>query len=196
MENAKRIRIYDIVAVGLVAALVFVGSQISFMIPTIVGETRIHFGNVFCLFAGLLLGGWKGGLGAGIGSVLYDFTNPIYIASAPFTFVFKFFIGFIVGKIAYSKENNGDKIWLNTLGATLASVTYMILYLGKSFLESIWFKQVEVGTALIDVGQKLITSGINAVIAILISIPLAMAIRAPLKKTNFYKSLLKTKKNS
>ena len=40
--------------------------------------------------SGLLFGGISGGLASGIGGALYDLTNPLYITSAPVTFISKF----------------------------------------------------------------------------------------------------------
>mgnify|MGYP002682476801 CR=1 FL=1 len=67
--NNRKIKMYDIIGVGFMAALVFVASQISIPIPSILGLTRIHLGNAFCLLSGFILGGFRGGLAAGIGSL-------------------------------------------------------------------------------------------------------------------------------
>ena len=40
------------------------------------------------------------GLAAGIGSALYDVLDPVYITSAPFTFVFKFLMAWVAGAAA------------------------------------------------------------------------------------------------
>lgn len=78
--NAAK-HLYRIVAVALLGALVFVSSMLSVPIPVAIGDiTRIHLGNIFCLLSGFLLGPVGGGLAAGIGSALYDLTNPAYIA--------------------------------------------------------------------------------------------------------------------
>ena len=91
MKNKNSI--YKIVTVGLLGALVFVSNYLSFPIPVPVGDiSRIHLGNAFCLLAGFVMGPIGGGLASGIGAMLYDLTNPAYIASAPFTFVFKFLL--------------------------------------------------------------------------------------------------------
>ena len=72
--------------------------MISVPIPVAIGDvTRIHLGNIFCLLSGLVLGPVGGGLAAGLGSALYDMTNPAYIASAPFTFAFKFMLAAVCG---------------------------------------------------------------------------------------------------
>ena len=100
MKNKNSI--YKIVTVGLLGALVFVSNYLSFPIPVPVGDiSRIHLGNAFCLLAGFVMGPIGGGLASGIGAMLYDLTNPAYIASAPFTFVFKFLLAAVCGLIAH-----------------------------------------------------------------------------------------------
>ena len=93
--------ILRIVMTAMFAALVFVSSMISVPIPVAIGDvTRILLGNIFCLLSGFTLGPVCGGLAAGIGSALYDLTNPAYIASAPFTFAFKFLLAAVCGVIS------------------------------------------------------------------------------------------------
>ena len=75
--------IYRVTLTAVFAALVFVSSMLSVPIPVAIGDvTRIHLGNIFCLLSGFVLGPVAGGLAAGLGSALYDVTNPAYIASA------------------------------------------------------------------------------------------------------------------
>ena len=71
-----------IAAVSILAAMVYVTSAfLQIPIPTPIGSTRLHLGNVMCLLSGMLLGPWYGGLAAGFGSMLFDLLNPAYIAS-------------------------------------------------------------------------------------------------------------------
>ena len=65
MENNKRkITLYDIVAVGLLAAFVFIATFFfKIKIPTPGGSTMVKLGNGICLLAGTPLGGWRGGRG-------------------------------------------------------------------------------------------------------------------------------------
>lgn len=94
MQNTKNSNKYStrqIAFIGVMAAIVFVSNYIQIKIPVGVNDmTRIHVANAFCLLAGIVLGPVQGGLAAGIGSALYDVLDPVYITSAPFTFVFKF----------------------------------------------------------------------------------------------------------
>lgn len=179
-----------IVGVGFMSALVFVGSMISIPIPTVLDVSRIHLGNIFCLLAGFMLGGLRGGLAAGLGSALYDFTNPKYIASAPITFVNKFMMAFVCGCIAggiirsyaASAKTEGKRTVRLVIAAAAGALTYVALYLGKGFVEDVFFLRTEVATALIDVQVKAVTSLFNAVIATVASVPLAVALRSGLRR--------------
>ena len=188
-EKKRKITVNDIVVVGLMAALVFAGTNLRIYVPTLVDKTMIHFGNVFCLLAGLLFGGLKGGLGAGIGSAFYDLMDPSYITSAPFTLINKFMMGFVAGKIAHCKGWDGKKPAANILGAIAGSITYVILYVGKSFLENTLFLRTEVQTALIDAGQKALVSTVNGLIAVIAANILAIVLRSALEKTGIYQRL-------
>ncbi len=179
----KKITVHYVALLAVFAALVFVSNWLSFPIPVAVGAvTRIHLGNVFCLLCGFILGPIGGGAASGLGAALYDLTNPAYVASAPFTFVFKFLLAAVCGWIAHAGENKGENHKLNILAGAGGSLTYMILYLGKSFIEGMLLGS-ELGTVLTAVATKAATSSVNAVLAVAISVPLCAAIRAALKKS-------------
>ena len=181
-----------IIGVGFMAALVFVGSMISIPIPTVLDVSRIHLSNIFCLLAGFMLGGLKGGLAAGLGSALYDLTNPKYIASAPITFINKFMMAFVCGCIAggilrsYASTAKTDEKGKRTvrliIAAAAGALTYVALYLSKGFIEDVFFLRTEVATALIDLQVKAVTSLFNAVIATVASVPLAVALKSGLRR--------------
>lgn len=188
MENNSR-SVYRIAAVGVFAALVFVSNLISVPIPVAIGDvSRIHLGNIFCLLSGFVLGPVGGGLAAGIGSALYDLTNPAYIASAPFTFVFKFLLAAVCGWVAYAGKNEGGSHKLNVLAAAAGSAVYMALYLGKAFVQGVLIGS-EMGAVLTSVATKAAASGINAVIAVVVSVPMCAVVRAALKKSHLLDKL-------
>ncbi len=187
MEKRKG-SVYYIALVAVMSALVFIASIISVPVPAAFGMTRIHLGNIFCLLSGLLLGPIGGGLAAGIGSGLYDIIIYGEIASAPFTFAFKFAMAAICGLVAYcGGRKAGDHRW-NVIGAVSGSISYMILYLGKSFIQGILLGS-EMGTVLTALLTKFLTSGVNAIIAVVVSVPLYAVIRAALKKSGFIEKL-------
>ena len=188
MKNANtekmKITVKDITLTGLMAAMVFVASQLSIPIPTAIGNTRIHLGNVLCLLSGFLLGPAGGGLSAGIGSALYDLTNPAYVTSAPFTFVFKFLMAWVCGILYRHWKDKGKTVLYSAVAGTLGSVTYVILYLSKNFFESYVFLQMPLEGVLVSILQKGTVSLVNGIIAVIVSVPLSMAIRPVVNRLN------------
>lgn len=90
-------KVKKLAVTGLLSALVFIFSWIQVPIGDV---ARLHLGNVFCALSGLLFGPIVGGIASGFGSMLFDFTNPAYIAESWITFITKFAIGFLAGLIA------------------------------------------------------------------------------------------------
>ena len=157
--TVKNKRLYSIVTVGLMAALVYVGNYLQIKIPNGGLVTRIHLGNSMCLLAGLLFGRLRGGLSSGIGAALYDLFDPVYIVSAPYTFFSKFAMGFTAGHIRkHSKNEKSAVIW----AAVAGQLVYIVLYLLKTFISQILLGE-PVSVALKLTGVNAITSTINEV---------------------------------
>ena len=181
----KNLKVRRLALIGLMAALVFVGSMLSIPIPISgIENTRLHLGNIFCLLSGMVLGGVAGGLSAGIGSCFFDLINPLYIMTAPFTFAFKFLMAFICGKIANSGGRKGDSSGMNAVGAIVGAIVYVLLYVSRGFLENVFFMRMEVDAALIILVQKGIVSLINGSIAVLASVPLCRIVKGRLSKSS------------
>ena len=175
----KRSLIYKIAAVGLMSALVYLGNYMSIPLSN---NTRIHLGNSMCLLAGLLFGGVSGGLSSGIGGALYDLFSPIYFTSAPYTFFSKFAMGWVAGKLSRSGIKNE---FTRTLTAAIyGQITYIILYLGKSFVSQLILGN-PVQTASVVMLEKAATSFTNGIIAVAVSVPLCIALRKALRSSGF-----------
>jgi len=169
------------VFVGFMAALVYVGNFLQIKIPNGVLVTRIHLGNSMCLLAGLLLGRLKGGLASGIGAALYDLVDPVYIVSAPYTFISKFAMGFTAGHIRKHSSDNEKKAVIT--GAVVGQLVYIVLYLLKTFLSQIILGE-PVSVALKLTGVNALTSVINAALACIIAVPLYFSLSKALKHTS------------
>lgn len=182
----KKISVRELSLVGIMAAMVYVTSAyLQIPIPTAIGATRLHMGNVMCLLSGLLLGPLWGGLAAGIGSMFFDLLNPAYIASAPFTFAFKFIMAWVCGMIAhYGKEK---KYWVYMMAAALGAISYVILYLGKTFIEDHFVLGIALDVVWITVAQKGVVSVINGVVAAVVAVPLRFALYPALKRIGVVK---------
>lgn len=177
MTGAKKFTTKKIAIIALMIGLVYVGSLISFYIPVGIGTpTRLHLGNGFCLLAGMILGPIWGGFAAGVGSVFLDLTNPAYIAGAPITFIFKFLMGAVCGAIAMGKDGQGLNKRKNLIGGILGQLTYIVLYIGKTFLSLNLLFGVPKEGAWGVLATKFVSSFINAVFAVIISMVLMYVI--------------------
>lgn len=183
MERNVNKSIQRLTIVGLMAALVFVGNYMQIQIPNGILVTRIHLGNSMCLLAGLLFSGTIGGVSSGIGAALFDLFNPAYVLSSPYTFISKFAMGFVAGKLNRGGETKKSQILSAVIASVAAQAVYIVLYLVKSF-----FTVLIIGgtaeAAWIAVGTNAITSGVNAVLAVVIAVPLYFALKAALSRTS------------
>ena len=179
----KKISIQEITLIGLMAAMVYVASAfLQIPIPTVIGNTRIHMGNVMCLLSGLILGPVWGGMAAGIGSAFFDLTNPAYITSAPFTFIFKFLMAWVCGILYKKWKNCGKTVLYSAIAGAAGAITYVILYLSKNFIEDYILFKLPLQGVMVDIGQKGIVSLANGIIAVIVAVPLSLAIRPAVMK--------------
>ena len=190
MKNS-RFTLYRIVIIGLMAAMVFVCTMfLGIRIPTPTGTTQLKTANAICLLTGLLFGGWTGGLAAGIGSALFDLTYAEWAAGAWLTFIFFFAMGAICGGIAHAGGAAGKNKARNWVAAICGAVGYWLLYIGKSIVVLCLGGSV-FSAAFIATVPKMLTGGINAVFAIVVSNLLAALLRPKLESAGIYEALKK-----
>ncbi len=183
MEHKQSITTKRIVFASLMAALTVVGSALRITVPLdITGTTSFHLGNIMCALSGILLGPWLGGAAAGLGSAIYDMTNPAFIEEMWITFLTKGAYGVASGLVI----SWGNKKWgyAKATAATVAgALTYAALYLVKSYYyNGIFVKGLTAEAAMLTVISKLPATTFNAVVAILFAPILAVAIRQALEK--------------
>lgn len=184
MDMQQKLTTRKIVLTALLAALTVVGSALRITLPiSIGGNTAFHLGNIMCLLAGLLLGPWLGGLAAGLGSMIYDMMNPLYLASCWITLLTKGAMGVAAGLVmGNTRENRG---YLRALIASIVgSVVYALLYIAKTYFYTGMFeKGMLPQEAAILVMGKLPATIFNAVVAVIFAPILAIAITKALKKS-------------
>ncbi|MEF9895081.1 MAG: ECF transporter S component [Clostridia bacterium] len=181
MVHKRNQKLYGVVFTGLMAAMVFVATMfLKIEIPTPTGPTMLKVGNIVCLLGGMLFGGVYGGLAAGIGSALYDLTNPVFAPEAWITLIRFFMTGFLTGVIAHGFGKKGADMKMNLLAATCGSLFNWLFYVVKS-VGVLMVAGSAFYPALIGSSVKMATSGINAVIAVVCAMllikPLNLALR-------------------
>ncbi len=127
----KKFTVKDMTTIALMAALVFVATNIKIDIPTPLGKTMVHMGNIICVLSGLLFGAVPGGLAAGIGSAIFDLTDPIFAPEFWITFIMKFCMGYLAGKIFHSGNLTQKKMIIATMAGIFG---YRIIYVAKEVI--------------------------------------------------------------
>ena len=187
--TSKRFTVYDIVVVGVMAAIILALTYfIRIEIPTPAGPTNLKLANAFIMIAGITLGGLRGGLAGGIGSVIFDISNPAYVSSAPFTLGFFFLMGFVTGIVSGIGQKRGKPLLWNLIGAALGGLTYFVLHIGKSIFELV-LAGSDLSAAVTACSAKMVTSVINLVIGIVIAVILAPAIKKALSASGIYRKI-------
>ena len=164
-----------ITLIGLFSALVFVGTMIKIDISLVFSNTMVHLGNAVCIVCGIFLGPIYGGIAAGFGSFLFDAFSPIFVTSAPFSFVFKFCLAFVSAKIY--NLNKFEFLPRILLSATLGCLVYIFLHISKVFVYNLCFFKLSLSTVFIIVIKNLFVSLINAFVSVFISFFLVKNLR-------------------
>ncbi len=180
---------------GLLAALCYIGFAF-FKIDISVGaeKTAFHFGNVFCVLAALLLGGYWGGMAGAIGMTLADLTTA-YVTSAPKTFFLKMMIGLIVGLVAhriFKLDQAHSKKYVTgvTVLSAASGMGFNIIadplsgYFYKTYLLGV---PQDISVALAKISA--ITTSVNAVVAVFAASVIYLALRPALKKSGLFTNI-------
>lgn len=173
---------------GMMTALVFAGNYARIVMPVPVGGVpSFTLANILCVLSGLLLGP-VGGLASGLGSALYDLTNPLWAAECWITFLTKGAMGLMAG-VAVSAGRRGPEARRATYGRYLLSavagcLTYYVLY----YLKDFFYNGMLVGglqpqAAALTLLALVPTSLFNGGVAVIAAPPLALAIREALARS-------------
>lgn len=186
--------ILKVAQTALLAALCYVAfAYLKIPIPLPGGDAvALHIGNAFCVLAALLLGGVYGGLAGSLGMTIADLMDPVYISSAPKTFVLKFFIGLITGIIAHkiakiTKTEDRKYIFKWTLIASIAGLTFNVIFdpiVGYFYKRYILGTNAELSAILAKWAAG--ATFVNAVVSVVLVVFLYMALRPTLKKAGLF----------
>lgn len=184
-EKQNRITTYDIVAIGLMTAVVFVVTMfLSIRIPTPTGTTMIKIANAFVLLCGLLLGPVRGGLAAGFGSMLFDLVTPEFAPEAWITFIRFFLMAWLCGVIAHAGGVMAKKFLRNLCACAISAIFSTIFYTLKNIIELMMVGSAA-GPAFIANMPKLVTAIPNNIIAITLAMVLLPPLQKALASTSF-----------
>lgn len=164
----QTVRTADVTVSGLLIALVFVATEfINIRLPISVNGGLIHFGNVMLFVSSILFGRKKGALAGAFGMGLFDIVSG-WMAWAPFTFIIRGVMGYIIGTIANNKNKNGSSFLYN-LTAIVVGGIWMIAgyYLTEVILYGNWL------SPMTSIAGNIIQIAIGAVVGL----PLVSALK-------------------
>ena len=165
-------RIFKLCLTTLMIALCYVGfAFIKFTIPTPLGYTSFHMGNVFLLLAALLLGGTEGGIAGAIGMGIGDMLDPVYIAIAPKTIILKI--------EEYEGKKQTTRVAISSFFGALVNIILEPTF-GYFYYRFVLNAPEKALNALVSF--NLVSTSVNAIVAIILSTLLYMAINKRLKK--------------
>ncbi len=182
----KKFSIYQLAVIGLMSAMVFIATNFRIEIPTPLGKTMLHLGNVMCLLSGLLFGGTIGGLAAGFGSAIFDLFDPAFAPEFWITFIMKFAMGFIAGKISHMNNFEGNNKKINIVAAITGAAVYVALYISKTIILQYFILESNWQAVLAVAGTKFIVSSVNAIVAVIASLALLAAVKPALKAAGIF----------
>ena len=120
---------------------------------------------------------------AGVGSALYDLTNPAYAPECWITLITKGVMGLVAGLAMADREE--PKYGRCTVSAALGCVAYYILYFFKSFAyDGLLMGGLTASVAAAALPLKIPASLFNGAVAIILAPPLCVALRRSLKRTH------------
>lgn len=192
LPKQRPVDIRTLTMAAMFAALCYVGFAF-FQIKIPVGDssTSFHLGNVFCVLAALMIGPLWGGLAGAVGMTIGDLLDPVYITSAPKTFLLKLGIGLIAGAVAHKvfhlSQDKARKLPL-TAAVVLSCCAGMAFNIVADPLVGYFYKMYVMGVpqdaATILAKMSALTTSVNAVIAVIAATVFYLALRPILKRSN------------
>ena len=160
------IKLRDLIQVSLMSAITFVAAYM-IHIPT-VGGGMVHLGDSMVFIAAVVLGKKRGACASAIGMALFDILSG-YAIWAPFTFIIKGIMAYIVGVIFEKRKNGGIKVLLTAfLSASIFMVTsyYIVQVIIGTLLTGELGWSAAIIYALKDVPANIFQVGVGIVFAL------------------------------
>jgi uncharacterized membrane protein len=161
----------DMVETSLLTALVVVATYINIRLPIAASGGLVHLGSAMLVIASLVFGKEKGAIAGAVGMAIFDLSSG-WALWAPFTFVIRGVMGYILGAIAYSNNKNGNNNIINIFAVIISGI-WMIggYYIAEVILYGNWLSPV--ASIPGDVTQ--------IVMALLIGIPMVKILKKHVK---------------
>lgn len=118
----------DIVISGILIALVFIATKfINIRLPISINGGLIHLGNTMLFLSAIVFGKKQGAISGAFGMGLFDILSG-WVSWAPFTFIIRGVMGYIIGSIAWRSGRNGNIFMFNLIGIIVSGIWMIVGY--------------------------------------------------------------------
>lgn len=138
-EKSTQDKVKEIAFSGLFIAMVFVTTMfINIRLPISINGGLVHAGNVMLFTISILFGKKQGAIAGAFGMGLFDILSG-WAAWAPFTFIIRGVMGFLIGSISNLNGRKGTSPLWNLIAILIGSV-WMITgyYVAEGILYGNW----------------------------------------------------------
>lgn len=125
--SKTRSKTQEVVINGLLIAIVFVATRFINIPSPVSAGGLVHLGNVALFTIAIIYGAKKGAIAGAFGMGLFDLLSP-YAAWAPFTFVVRGVMGYIIGAVSDAGGKKGQSILFNLLAILMGSIWMLAGY--------------------------------------------------------------------
>lgn len=161
-------RTLDMVTSAFLIALVFVATRfINIRLPISINGGLIHLGTGMLIISAIVFGGKKGAVAGAFGMAIFDVLSG-WAAWAPFTFIIRGVMGYIIGRLCENKKSYKEVIFWGVIGILIGGI-WMVAgyYLTEVILYGSWVSPV----------TSIPGNIIQIVVGLVIGIPAALVLK-------------------
>jgi len=142
-KERSKSKVKDLVVTALLISLVFVATKfINIKLPILSSGGLVHLGTGMLFISAIVFGKEKAAIAGAVGMAIFDLSSP-YALWAPFTFVVRGTMGYVMGAIVYSNNKKGNSIIFNILGVILSGAIMIVgYYITEGILYGNWVAPV------------------------------------------------------
>lgn len=142
-KGKSKSKIRDMVETALLISLVFVSTAfINIKLPILSSGGLVHLGTGMLFISAIVFGKEKAAIAGAVGMAIFDLSSG-WALWAPFTFVVRGAMGYIMGAIAYSNNKKGNSIMFNILGIVVSGAVMILgYYITEGIIYGHWLTPV------------------------------------------------------
>jgi len=142
-KERSKSKVRDMVETALLISLVFVATAfINIKLPILSSGGLVHLGTGMLFISAIVFGKKKAAIAGAVGMAIFDLTGA-WALWAPFTFVVRGAMGYVMGAIAYSNNKKGNSIMLNILGIVVSGAVMIVgYYITEGIIYGNWLTPV------------------------------------------------------